>query len=111
MPEMGRTPSHHALLILSSLAAGDRHGYAIKKEIARRTNGETALGSTTLYRLLGQLLDQGLIVERADPAAETDERRRCYRLTASGKRALAAEVARLERLLLATRSAGGRRLS
>jgi DNA-binding PadR family transcriptional regulator len=109
MPEMGRTAAPHVLLILSSLADGDRHGYAIKKDIARRTNGETELGSTTLYRLLGQLLDQGLIVERADEA-EADERRRCYRLTAPGRRALAAEVARLERLLLATRSAGGRRL-
>jgi DNA-binding PadR family transcriptional regulator len=110
MPEMGRSPSHHALLILSSLADGDRHGYAIKKDIARRTNGETALGSTTLYRLLARLLDQGLIVERADRDAQSDERRRCYRLTASGKRALAAEVARLERLLLATQSAAARRL-
>jgi DNA-binding PadR family transcriptional regulator len=97
-------------LILSSLADGDRHGYAIKKDIARRTNGETALGSTTLYRLLARLLDHGLIVERADRDAESDERRRCYRLTASGKRALAAEVARLERLLLATQSAAARRL-
>jgi DNA-binding PadR family transcriptional regulator len=111
MAEMGRTPSHHALLILSSLADGDRHGYAIKKDIARRTNGETELGSTTLYRLLGQLLDQGFIAERADPDAETDERRRCYRLTASGRRAFAGEVARLERLLVAARSAAGKRLS
>jgi DNA-binding PadR family transcriptional regulator len=110
MPEMGRSPSHHSLLILSSLADGDRHGYAIKKDIARRTGGETDLGSTTLYRLLAQLLDEGLVVERPDLDADADERRRCYRLTPSGRRALAAEVARLERLLLAARPAGGRRL-
>jgi DNA-binding PadR family transcriptional regulator len=110
MPEMGSPPSRHAVLILSSLADGDRHGYAIRKDIARRTRGEPGLSSTTLYRLLAELLDQGLIVERADPDADSDDRRRCYRLTASGKRALAAEVARLERLLLAVRPAGARRV-
>jgi DNA-binding PadR family transcriptional regulator len=106
---MGRAPSHHAFLILSSLADGERHGYAIKKDITRRTTGETRLGSTSLYRLLAQLLDQSLIAECAGPDASADERRRCYRITAAGRRALAAELARLERLLLAARPAGSRR--
>jgi DNA-binding PadR family transcriptional regulator len=92
-------------LILASLAESERHGYAIKKDVAARTGGDVRLGSTTLYRLLGQLLDDGLIEESdARPAAHLDdERRRYYRITAAGKRTLATELRRLERLVLAAR--------
>ena len=101
---MGRTPSQHALLILASLTEADRHGYAIKKDVLRRSQNDVRLGSTTLYRLLGQLLDDGLITERPS-AADDDPRRRCYRITPAGRRALASELARLERILLAARPA------
>jgi len=101
------TPNHNALLILASLADADRHGYAIKKDVAERTGGDVRLGSTTLYRLLGQLLDDGLIEEaRTRPAPQLDdERRRYFHLTAAGRRALAAEMRILERVLLAVRPA------
>jgi DNA-binding PadR family transcriptional regulator len=108
---MGRPASHHGILILASLADESRHGYAIKKDVAHRTGGDVRLGSTTLYRLLGQLLDARLIEEhhaRPSPALD-DERRRYYRITAAGRRALAAEQRRLERVLVAVRSAGGSR--
>jgi DNA-binding PadR family transcriptional regulator len=99
---MGIASSQHALLILSALAEEDRHGYAIKKEVERRMDGELRLGSTSLYRLLAQLLDEGLIAERA---ADTDDdpRRRYYRITSAGRRELAAELARLQRVLAAAR--------
>ena len=102
---MASDSSPRSLLILASLADGERHGYAIKKDVATRTGGEVRLGSTTLYRLLGQLLDDGMIEESDDrPAAHLDdERRRYYRITAAGKRSLAAELRRLERLVLAAR--------
>ena len=102
---MASDSSPRSLLILASLAEGERHGYAIKKDVAARTGGEVRLGSTTLYRLLGQLLDDGLIEESDErPAAHLDdERRRYYRITAAGKRSLAAELRRLERLVLAAR--------
>ena len=102
---MASDSSPRSLLILASLAEGERHGYAIKKDVAARTGGEVRLGSTTLYRLLGQLLDDGMIEESEDrPAAHLDdERRRYYRITATGKRSLAAELRRLERLVLAAR--------
>lgn len=109
MPVMGIALAHYSLLILSSLADGDRHGYAIKKDIARRTDGEVNLGSTTLYRLLAQLLDDGLIVERPGAGLD-DERRRPYRISATGKRTLEAELARLERMLIAARPASSRRV-
>lgn len=112
---MGRAPSHHAVLILASLAAlpgnDERHGYAIKKDVERRTSGDVRLGSTSLYRLLAQLLDDGLVTEHAPAASDTDQRRRYYRITAAGRRALAAELDRLERVLLAARTTPQRRTS
>ena len=106
---MGRSPSHHAVLILASLSEDERHGYAIKKDVERRTSNDVRLGSTSLYRLLAQLLDDGLITERAPAPSEADQRRRYYRITAAGRRALAAELARLERVLVAAGAAPGRR--
>ena len=104
---MGKSPSYTALMILASLADADRHGYAIKKDIAERSGGEVRLGSTTLYRLLGQLLDGGLIEEaHSRPAPQLDdERRRYFHITAAGRKALAAEARLLERVLLAVRPA------
>lgn len=104
---MAPTPNHNALLILASLADADRHGYAIRKDIAERTGGEVRLGSTTLYRLLGQLLDTGLIEEaRTRPAPQLDdERRKYFHITSAGRRALAAELRLLERVLTAVRPA------
>jgi DNA-binding PadR family transcriptional regulator len=100
---MATEGSSRSVLILASLADAERHGYAIKKDVAARTQGDVRLGSTTLYRLLAQLLDEGLIDESAArPAAHLDdERRRYYRITAAGRRALAAELKRLNRLVLA----------
>jgi DNA-binding PadR family transcriptional regulator len=104
---MAPASNHNALLILSSLADADRHGYAIKKDIGERTGREVRLGSTTLYRLLGQLLDAGLIEEaRTRPAPQLDdERRRYFHITSAGRRALAAELRVLERVLTAVRPA------
>ena len=95
----------NAMLILSSLAEGERHGYAIRKDIERRTGDDVKLGVTTLYRLLKQLLDGGLVAEsehRPAPALD-DERRRYYRITSAGRRALTAEIRRMERVLAAAR--------
>jgi DNA-binding PadR family transcriptional regulator len=103
---MGTATSPHTVLILASLAEDSRHGYAIKKDVVHRTAGEVRLGSTTLYRLLGQLLDEGLIEEqRTRPMpADDDERRRYYSITAAGRRALGAELRRLERVRVAARA-------
>src|SRR3954452_23589956 len=102
---MAKTTPYTALLILASLADADRHGYAIKKDVTERGGGEVRLGSTTLYRLLGQLLDEGLIEEaRSRPAPQLDdERRRYFHITAAGRRALAPELRRLERVQLAVK--------
>jgi DNA-binding PadR family transcriptional regulator len=100
-----------AMLILASLADGDRHGYAIRKDVAARTGDDVRLGVTTLYRLLKGLLDAGLVEEPAQRPAPAldDERRRYYRITRAGRSALAAEIRRLERVLAAARGAGASR--
>ena len=87
--------------ILVALADGDKHGYAIGKEVARRTNGEVTLRATTLYSVIKRALDDGLIEEtreRPDPALD-DERRRYYRLTPAGRRLLEAETRRMANLV------------
>ncbi len=66
------------------------------------------LSAGTLYSSIRRMLEQGLIEELAegpDPSS-TDERRRYYRLTRFGKRAAAAEVARLNALLKQARETG-----
>jgi DNA-binding PadR family transcriptional regulator len=88
-------PMLHTLL---ALADGDKHGYAIIKEIIRRTDNEVRLSAGTLYSLVKRALGDGLIVEsdqRPDPSLD-DERRRYYRLTPLGRSVVQAEVARLE---------------
>ena len=94
-----------ATLILATLADGYRHGYAIRREVEARTDGAMRLGVTTLYRSLRQLLAAGL-VEESDrrPAPQfDDERRRYFAITPAGRRALRAELTRLERVLAAAR--------
>ena len=84
--------------VLVSLADGDKHGYAIGKEIALRTDGQVQLRAATLYTVIKRLLADGFIdeeAERPDPELD-DERRRYYRLTMRGRRAAEAEALRLE---------------
>jgi len=86
--------------ILLSLAGGERHGYSIMQEVESRSGGAVALRAGSLYRALARLLDDGLVEEleeRPDPGG--DERRRYYRLTATGQEVAAAEARRLARQL------------
>ena len=94
--------------ILIALADRDRLGYSIMQDVAARTEGKVQLSAGTLYSSIRRMLEQGLIEELAespDPSS-TDERRRYYRLTRFGKRAAAAEVARLNAMLQQARATG-----
>src|SRR5688500_78411 len=87
--------------ILLSLADGERHGYALKREIARRTDGRLTLGAGVLYGSISKMLAQGLIEEsdeRPDPHLD-DERRRYYKVTPFGRRVAQAEAARMQELV------------
>jgi DNA-binding PadR family transcriptional regulator len=98
-------------LILLSLAAGEKHGYSILKDVAELSQGKVMLSTGTLYEALARLLDQGLIERSAEVelgSAELQEGnahrgkpRKAYRLTESGRRLLQAETQRMQ-LLVAT---------
>ena len=75
-----------ATLIMSSLADGPKHGYALTKDVEQFAGVRLAPG--TLYEALSRLESQGLI-----EALEAQERRRPYRLTAAGATALQAHLA------------------
>jgi len=94
--------------VLLALAAGDRHGYAILKEIQARTDGRMKMQAGTLYGTLQRLLDLGWVEEIDPPADELDARRRYYRLNRDGRSAIEADVRRMENLVKAAR---GTRLS
>jgi DNA-binding PadR family transcriptional regulator len=93
--------------ILLSLAAGERHGYGIIKDIQAR--GETAVPDVgTMYRALARMVENRLIeaaARRPAPDAD-DERRNYYRITAAGLRVARAEARRLEARTRAARIGG-----
>jgi len=88
-----------ALHVLLCLAGEARHGYAIMQEVARQSEGQYKLGPGTLYDNLEKLMTQGMVEEGARPPAGDDPRRRYYRLTAFGRRVLAADVERLKKVV------------
>src|ERR671912_2307850 len=75
------------LLILAALEEGQLHGYDIAREIARRSDGLLTFHVASLYPLLYKLEDRGWIAGRWVEKPGT-RRRRCYRLTAAGKKVL-----------------------
>jgi len=90
----------HWFHVLLSLAGEEQHGYGIMQEVLERTGGKVRLWPATLYGTLKRLMDADLIAESdARPSPDDDARRRYYRLTALGRRVLAAESERLEDLV------------
>ena len=92
---------HIQFEILVCLVERDQHGYAIKREIARRSGGRVQLGPGSLYGAIKKLIVDGLI-EESDRRPEThldDERRRYYRLTEQGVAVVQAEAGRLRALV------------
>src|SRR5258706_11433024 len=88
-----------ALLILTSLAGGAKHGYAMIDDIKSITGAR--LGPGTLYGAIARLEAEGMIL-----ALETDDRRRPYQITTAGRRRLEAEIGGMGNLV----AAGRRRL-
>jgi|ERR1035437_296189 DNA-binding PadR family transcriptional regulator len=104
MPETPLTPALFNVLL--ALADGDKHGYAILKEVEEQSAGEVQLSTGTLYGIVKRLLTDGWIVEvRRRPATEDDDqRRRYYHLTAEGRGVAVAEALRMEKTLERARS-------
>lgn len=92
--------------ILLALADGEKHGYAILKEVARRTEDKVRLSAGTLYGNLARLESAGLIAEssRRPEIVLDDERRRYYLLTEFGREVAVAEVQRMEEVVSQARA-------
>ena len=83
--------SDEAQLVLTSLAEGDKHGYAMTLDIARFSGRRLRPG--TLYGAIARLEEWGYIVALAG-----DQRRRPYRLTGRGVKALRESIDAQHRL-------------
>jgi PadR family transcriptional regulator PadR len=90
------------LLILSLLDARPRHGYELSKLITVRSGGQLTFHIDSLYPLLDRLEERewikGTWVEKAD-----ERRRRYYKVTPEGRRALARQKATWESFVQAVR--------
>jgi PadR family transcriptional regulator, regulatory protein PadR len=80
---------HLELLLLAAIGAGPSHGYAIAETLRRRSDGAFDLPDGTIYPALRRLEQRGLVASRWSD--DTARRRRVYRLTPAGRRALVAE--------------------
>lgn len=89
--DLGRF-SNPSLLILSSLAGGPKHGYAMIQDIEEFSHTRLEVG--TLYGALTRLEEQGWI----EPLASQD-RRRPYRLTALGLAALQEQLSTMQHIV------------
>ena len=95
-----------AFQILLSLADDDLHGYGIMRNVEEQTAGRMRLGPGTLYSSIQSLLEEKLIQEldQREDARLGQERRRYYRLTATGRKLARAEAERLADLLRVART-------
>ncbi len=94
--------------ILLALTDGEKHGYAIMKDVESQTSGRIKMGPGTLYGSIRRLLAARLIEETDErPAPELDdERRRYYRITAQGQSIVASETKRLVRAVKTAQEKG-----
>lgn len=97
--ESSNRPNDPTVLILTSLAAEPRHGYALLQDIEEFAG--VTLGPGTLYGAIGRLEGRGLI----EPLG-AESRRRPYRITAAGREVLREAIAGMEAIV----AVGGKRL-
>src|SRR5579864_9452511 len=103
MMDTALTPAMFQVLL--ALGDGEKHGYAILKEVEEQTDGKVRLSTGTLYAIIKRLLIEGAIQEcrNRPPAEEDDQRRRYYRLSPLGLRVVAEEAEHMERLVATAR--------
>jgi DNA-binding PadR family transcriptional regulator len=82
-------------LVLTALANGRKHGYALIKEADELSGGRVSLKVGTLYAALDRLGQQGLVADAGEEVVD-GRLRRYYKLTDEGADVLEREVTRLE---------------
>src|SRR5262249_39543963 len=91
-------PGTLELLILKSLVPAARHGYGIVEHLRLASDDVLTVGESALYPALQRLLINGW-VKAEWGTSETNRRARYYRLTAAGRKQLAAERAEFDRMV------------
>jgi DNA-binding PadR family transcriptional regulator len=81
------------VLVLASLADGDKHGYAMMDDIERFAG--VRLGPGTLYGAIARLEQRGWI----RPVKSADDRRQPYTLSAEGRRYLEEQLSDLSQIV------------
>jgi PadR family transcriptional regulator len=91
-------PGTLEMLILKTLTRGAAHGYAIARHLEQLSADVLSIGESSLYPALQRLLVNGFVTAEW---GETDLNRRArfYRITAAGRKRLAAEAAGFQRLV------------
>jgi DNA-binding PadR family transcriptional regulator len=85
-----------AFLVLTALAGGPMHGYALVQDVVRISEGRVRLHTGTLYAVLDRLREAGLVDVDHEEVVES-RLRRYYVLTGAGAERLAAEADRMQR--------------
>ena len=88
------------MLILSSLTRGAHHGYGIAQHLKKISADVLDVGESSLYPALQRLLLSGWVTAEWG-ASENNRRARYYKLTASGRKQLAAENKEFDRMIVA----------
>ncbi len=85
------------LQILLALTSESRHGYGIKLDVERRSQGTMKLGSGTLYEAIQRMEKHGwLEVAKAPGNDPAESRRKYYRLTSDGRTRLQRDLESLQ---------------
>ena len=88
------------LLILRTLQAGPAHGHAIVKSIERNSEDTLLVEQGSLYPALHRLIQRGWIAAE-EGTSENNRRAKFYRLTPKGRKQLAVETTKWEKLATA----------
>ena len=88
------------MLILRTLAAGPRHGYAIAKRVKEASRDGIAIEDGSLYPALNRMMVKGWLKAEWG-VSENNRKARFYRLTPEGRRQLEQESAEFDRMVRA----------
>jgi DNA-binding PadR family transcriptional regulator len=89
-----------SLHVLLAVGEGAAHGYAIGRDIEQRSGGRLDPTTGALYQALKRLTRDGLVRQVRPPkGSDLDARRKYFALTADGRKAVSAEILRLDGLV------------